>query len=153
MTLSLPQYPYINGVRPDFSSISFLPMIAGAATIPVVGIKSINYKAEQDPADVFGTSPLPIGQTRGTAKFSGDIEIYLEEFQSIVTAQGPGFTSNLITINIVYSEGIFTTTDTLIGCRLISPEVSQSQGADPLTRKFSLKMLNILFGGNPVMLP
>lgn len=151
MPLTLPQYPLINGVRPDWSSIQFAPQLPDGSKQVIVGVKSLNYKVEQDPADVFGTSPLPIGQTKGTAKFSGDVEMYLAEFQALVNAIGDGFGSTLITITVSYSEGDYTSTDTLIGCRLLAPEASQSQGADPLTRKFSLKMLNILWGGKAAL--
>ena len=153
MPLVLPSYPLINGVRPDWASIQFSPQLPDGSKSVIVGIKSLNYKVEQDPVDVMGTSPLPIAQTRGTAKFSGDVEMYLAEFSALVDAIGDGFGSVLITITVAYSEGDYTKTDTLVGCRLISPEASQSQGADPLTRKFSLKMLNILWGGKAAVLP
>jgi len=153
MPLSLPSYPLINGVRPDWSSIQFSPQLPDGSKSIIVGIKSLNYKVEQDPSDVMGTSPLPIAQTRGTAKFSGDVEMYLAEFHALTSAIGDNFGSTLITITVAYSEGDFTVTDSLIGCRLISPEASQSQGSDPLTRKFSLKMLNILWNGVQAITP
>lgn len=153
MPLVLPQYPLINGVRPDWASIQFSPQLPDGSKSVIVGLKSLNYKAEQDPVDVMGTSPLPIAQTRGTVKFSGDVEMYLAEFHALVDAIGDNFATTLITVTIAYSEGDFTKTDTLIGCRLISPEASQSQGADPLTRKFSLKMLEILWGGVRAVTP
>jgi hypothetical protein len=147
MPLTLPAYPLINGLRPDWSSIHFTPNLPDGSAEPIVGIKSLNYKVEQDPVEVYGTGPTPIGLTRGTAKFSGDLEMYIQEFYAWVEAVGPDFGSIPINITVSYSESAFTKTDTLIGCRLISPEASQSQGADPLTRKFSLKMINISFNG------
>ncbi len=153
MPISLPAYPLINGLRPDFSCIQFTPQLPDGSATTITGIKSINYKVEQDPTEIYGTSPLPLGMTRGTAKFSGDVEMYLGEFYALAEAMGPDFGSIPIDITVSYSEGAFTRTDTLQGCRLVSPEASQGQGADALTRKFSLKMLNVLFNGTPAVLP
>lgn len=153
MPINLPKYPLINGNRPDWAAIEFTPQLGDGTSAVVVGLKSLNYKAEQDPTDVMGTSPLPIATTKGTAKFSGDVEMYLAEFQALADAIGDGFGTVPITITVSYSEGDYTRTDTLVSCRLISPEASQSQGADALTRKFSLKMLNILWGGVAAVKP
>lgn len=153
MPVSLPAYPLINGLRPDFACIQFTPQLPDGSATTITGIKSINYKVEQDPTEIYGTSPLPLGMTRGTAKFSGDVEMYLAEFYAIAEAMGPDFGSIPIDITVSYSEGAFTKTDTLQGCRLVSPEASQGQGADALTRKFSLKMLNVYFNGVPAVLP
>lgn len=151
MPLTLPSYPQINGLRPDWSSITFTPQLPDGSSQAIVGIKSLNYKVEQDPAELYGTSPLPIGMTRGTIKFSGDCELYLAEFYAMVEAIGADFGSVLMDVTVSYSEGAFTRTDTLIGCRFISADASQGQGADALTRKFSLKALNILFNGVPAV--
>jgi hypothetical protein len=153
MPLSLPAYPLINGLRPDFACIQFTPQLPDGSATTITGIKSLNYKVEQDPTEIYGTSPLPLGMTRGTAKFSGDVEMYVAEFQAIVDAIGPDFGSVPIDIAVSYSEGAYTKTDFLQGVRLLSPEASQSQGADALTRKFSMKMLNILFDGIAPVLP
>lgn len=147
MPLTLPSYPLINGVLPDWSCIQFTPQLPDGSASQVVGIKSISYKLEQDPADVFGTGQTPVGITKGTMKFSGDVEMYIKEFYALVDALGPGFTNIPITITVAYSVGDFTRTDTLLGCRMLAPEASQSQGADALTRKMTLKMLGILFDG------
>lgn len=151
MALVLPSYPLINGLRPDWSSVEFAPQLPDGSKSIIVGIKSINYKVEQDPVDVFGTAPIPIGQTKGTAKFSGDVEMYLAEFYALIEAIGPGWSAVPMTITVSYSEGEFTRTDSLIAARFIAPEASQSQGADPLTRKFTLRMLNVLFNGIPAV--
>lgn len=146
MPISLPAYPQINGLRPDWASIQFTPLLPDGSAVTITGIKSLNYKVEQDPVEIYGTSPLPLGMTRGTAKFSGDVEMYLAEFYALIETLGQDFGSIPIDITVSYSEGPFTRTDALQGCRLLSPDASQSQGADALTRKFSLKMLNIYFG-------
>lgn len=153
MPVTLPAYPLINGLRPDFACIQFTPQLPDGSATTITGIKSINYKVEQDPTEIYGTSPLPLGMTRGTAKFSGDVEMYLGEFYAIAEAMGPDFGSIPIDITVSYSEGEFTKTDTLQGCRLLSPEASQGQGADALSRKFTLKMLGIYFNGVPAVLP
>jgi len=58
MPLSLPAYPQINGLRPDFASIQFTPQLPDGSATTITGIKSINYKVEQDPTEIYGTSPL-----------------------------------------------------------------------------------------------
>jgi hypothetical protein len=144
--MSVP-YPLINGVRHDWSSIEFSVQLPSGAAITIVGIKSINYKAEKKGTLVYGTGPKPIGITRGVFTPDGDVEVYLDEFYNLTTALGSGFMDVPVTCKVSYSEGDRTYTDTLVGARLASVEASQSQGADPLTRKLALTLLDVLYNG------
>lgn len=141
------QYPLINGVRHDWSSIEFSVQLPSGAPIVIVGLKSINYKFEKKGTHVYGTGPKPIGITRGVFTPDGDVEMYLDEFSTLVDQLGAGFADVPVTAKISYSEGARTYTDTLIGARIAGVEASQSQGADPLTRKLPLTMLDILYNG------
>jgi hypothetical protein len=141
------QYPLINGVRHDWSSIEFAVQLPNGAPIVIVGVKSINYKFEKKGTLVYGTGPKPVGITRGVFTPDGDVEMYLDEFSLLVAQLGPGFADVPVTARVSYSEGERTYTDTLIGARIAGVEASQSQGADPLTRKLPLTMLDILYNG------
>lgn len=141
------QYPLINGVRHDWSSIEFAIQLPTGTAVTVVGAKSINYKFEKKGTHVYGTGPKPIGITRGVFTPDGDVEIYLDEYASLVDQLGPGFADQPLTIKVSYSEQERTYLDTLIGVRIAGVEASQSQGADPLTRKLPLTMLDILYNG------
>lgn len=141
------QYPLINGVRHDWSSVEFTVQLPNGSPIVIVGVTSINYKFEKKGTHVYGTGPKPIGITRGVFTPDGDVEMYLDEFSILVSALGNGFADVPITAKISYAEGDRTYTDTLIGARIAGVEASQSQGADPLKRKLPLTMLDILMNG------
>lgn len=163
-------YPLINGHRYSFSSITI-----DMNGIRQLGFKSINYKASLKPGELRGTSPLPLGRTRGDATFEGDLEMYRAEFDVLLGALGQygsaigGFSAG-VTLPGVGSFGITTganlgfmevafpiivsyqelsnnmlTTDTLEGVRITDVDMSNSQGTDGSTVKLSLHVMNIQF--------
>jgi hypothetical protein len=142
--------PLVNGVRHCYSSVELK-----IRSIPYVGIKSINYAWKISRAKVFGTHPTPIARTRGTLEVTGDVELYLEEYNAILTELGSGFTQVAFPIVVTYSEtGLSTIVDTLLGVTLDEGGASQSQGNDALTRKLTLNILDIRLNGlNPIDLP
>ena len=164
-------YPLINGVRHDFSSIEW-KLAAGTQPI-VIGFKSINYSRVRTRVLVRGNSPDPIAKTEGTNEYTGDIEVYLAEWNGLIqpaliaAAAAQGLNANggsaygdvLFQITVTYSSfGFDTITDVLNGCSLDSLEASQAQSADPLVRKFNINPLKILFGnqddlGTPLQAP
>jgi len=139
-------YPLINGVRHSFSSIEL--KIAGQI---YVGFKSINYSRKRSRTMVRGNSPDPLGKTRGTNEYTADCEIFLAEWnllQSQLQNLGAGYGDQFFNIVVTYTEnGFDTVSDTIVACTLDTTDVSQSEGADPLVRKFELNPLKILFNG------
>ena len=147
------QYPLINGVKHDFSSIEL--NMAGQI---FVGFKSINYSRTRTRTMVRGNNPDPIAKTRGTNEYSGDCEIYLAEWnyfqqQVLIPAAeqaglNGGYGDLQFQITVHYNDpGFPPIVDTLIACSVDTTEASQSQGNDPLVRKITLNPLKIYFGG------
>jgi hypothetical protein len=144
----------INGVRHDWSSIEL--HVAGQV---IIGRKSVNYSRKRARAMVEGGSPDPISKTRGRNTYTGDIELYLAEFNQLLdlltqsaaaagATAGNGYGDVPFSVVVMYSEtGFDQITDTLLGCTLDSTEVSQSVSADALSRKVELNPIKILFGG------
>lgn len=139
-------YPMINGVRHDFSSIEvvFGPHI-------LIGFKSVNYSRTRTRTMVYGTSPDPLGKTRGKNEYKADCEMLLSEFD-LVSAL-PGYGDIPFTMVVTYStNGIDTVADVLINCTIDSTDASNAEGADPTVRKIELNPTKILFGGKDDML-
>lgn len=142
-------YPDVNGARVAFCSIEF-----GLAGFRIPGIKSINYKESVEKPKLWGTSRKPIGRTAGKYDFEGDVEFYRAEYQDAITALSAvgilGFSDTSIPINVTYAELASpeqTSNDTLIGVILHSPEASGSEGADALTIKMTMSIMDILWHG------
>jgi hypothetical protein len=159
-------YPLINGVRHDFSSIEL--KLAGQIFI---GFRAINYNRVRTRVMVRGNSPDPIAKTEGTNEYTADAEIYLAEWNlfqdTLIQAAsaagldngGSGYGDVLFQVVVTYtSPGFDTIVDVLDGCSLDSMEVTQSQSADPLVRKFNLSPLKITYNtqddlGTPLIGP
>ncbi len=136
-------YPLISGVRHDFSSIEL--KLNGQI---FVGFKSINYSRTRSRTMVYGNSPDPIGKTRGTNEYSADVEVYLAEWNAFQDSLGAGYGDQPFQVLVTYSnDGFDTIQDVIRGCTIDGLEVSQSQGSDPLVRKFDMSPLKILFNG------
>ena len=144
------QYPLINGVKHDFSSIEL--SIAGQIFL---GFKSINYSRTRTRTMVRGNSPDPIAKTRGTNEYTGECEIYLAEWnylESLLIGQASqqglnsGYGDVMFTVKVTYNDpGFDTIIDILQTCSIDATDASQSQGTDPLVRKVTLNPLKILF--------
>lgn len=136
-------YPLINGTRHSFSSIEL--KLNGNIFI---GFKSINYSRSRSRTAVYGNSPDPIGKTRGTNEYTADVELYLAEWNQFMESIGEGYGDVFFQVLVTYSEnGFDTIQDTINGCTIDGLEVSQSQGSDPLVRKFEMSPLKSLFNG------
>lgn len=136
-------YPYVNGVRHSFTSIEL--KLNGQI---FVGFKSINYSRSRSRSQVYGNSPDPLGKTQGTNEYSADVEIYLAEWNAFQASLGAGYGDAFFQVLVTYSaNGFDTIQDVINGCTIDGLEVSQSQGPDPLVRKFEMSPLKILFNG------
>lgn len=153
------QYPLINGVRHDWSSIEI--KVAGQI---ILGVKSINYARHRTRAYAEGFSPDPLGKTRGRNAYTCDVEMYLAEFnqlQAILQAQaaplggvnGSGYGDVFFSIVVMYnSTGFDQVTDTIQGCTLDSTEIAHTVSPDALSRKFATMPTKILFQGQDDLL-
>lgn len=76
MPLSPIQYPMVNGVRTDHSSIEV--RFNGTPT----AIKAINWSEALDPGELFGNDAVALGYTRGQYKPTLDFELFKPEADS-----------------------------------------------------------------------
>lgn len=143
-------YPDINGVRTSFVSVQW-----GLETIPVVGLKEINYEETQDIPEIMGTSGEAIGRPRGTVKRTGSIVAYQKEWAhqilpKISMAGAKGFSVTAWPVVIAYAEAESpddTVVDTLVGVRHHSPKNTHSEGPDALVVTISLSIMRIKWNG------
>lgn len=138
------QFPLING---DYFAFADIELRANGLLF--AGVKSINYKAALNRQFVRGTSSIPLGRTRGNYEASGDIELYLNAANFLITSLGPTWMQVPIQISVSYGPNVGmiqpVITDLLNGVYLTSIEASQSQGEDALTRKFELSVQEIQY--------
>lgn len=142
------EYPQINGFRPSWASIEIV--INGKR---YAGVKSINWKGGGEPGAVAGTGQVDIGRTRGKYKASGDMEIYLDEFEDIIKELGNGWQNKPIDIDTQWSEeGRATTHVQLRSVLLSEDDWSNADGTDASAVKLTLSMfLPVLTNGiNPI---
>jgi hypothetical protein len=140
-------YPLINGMRHDYSSVEF--NING---VRFNGVKSISYRHSLDPGVLRGNRAGIIGRTRGIYNAEGSIELYRQEYETLITTLvlNPlvGYFESQFDIVVSYSE-TFTAllTDKLIGCRLKSSENSHAEGNDPLSVSCDLSIMYLSENG------
>lgn len=137
------QYPLINGVRFDFSSVKLT-----INDVPFVGVSSLNYKATLDPGEARGTAAQLLGRTRGKYTVEGSIELFMsedDELTDLLTSQGLGIYEQTFTIVANYSEvGSSIVTDTILGARLKTGDRSFKNGSDALVIKRDIHALVLL---------
>jgi len=150
-------YPDINGIRYDFSSIEFgvSPIFA-----PIVGIQAINYEDTLDPGEIRGTSPQVIGRTRGKYDAKADIVCYVAERELIFAAVAALATTSLIgyreqpfDITVSYSDYLQPNiVDNIVGNRIKKPSSAHKTGQEGLMTKIELHTMYILWNGrNPYL--
>ncbi len=155
------QYPLVNGRRFDYSSVRI--SFAGKNYI---GVKEISYKMQLQPGDVYGTSAMKLGRTRGQFKPEASFSMYREEWgdfliflstgppaqqAGIVTPPG-GFMEVPFDIYVnIYEQGqgvqltqIPPQQDKIIGCRIADVDHVYSASADALLVKCVLDVIDIV---------
>ncbi len=140
------QYPLINGHRHDFSSAEI--NVAGRF---LNGIKSLDYGHSLEPGELRGNRAALIGRTRGKYGVDASIELYLAEYQELITvlsATGGGYLEASFNITASYNEaGQALVTDYLIGVRLKKPSKSFNEGGDALSVRCDLHVMELREGG------
>jgi hypothetical protein len=148
-TLPIPLYPAINGVRCDFSSITFR---ANGAPIP--GVTEINYSQELKGGEVRGTPIQVIGYTPGQLKCKADFTMLQLEWNLLVPvlallASGTplsGYMQARFDLLIQYQlpQSSVIIQDVIRGCKVASHEMSNKLGSDALCEKVELEPFYIL---------
>lgn len=141
-------YPLINGHRFSFSSVE---MTFGINKF--IGVKSLNYKAMLEPAEVRGSRAQALGRTRGKYSCEGSVELYMQEWDELTTvlsAQGVGIYEATFDIKVAYAElpASPIVMDVLAGVRLKGGERALADGSDEaITVKADLSILYIIENG------
>lgn len=143
-------YPSFNGVRASWAEVEV--RLRGFI---VLGIKALNYKPSLEPVDVYGAGSLPIGRTRGVAKFEASVELLKEEADSLILSLGQGYGEVAFDILASYRIDVGqppmapgpVSRDELLGCRIKHMDNSNQQGADGLIMKADLSVMLILNNG------
>src|SRR4051812_5515209 len=71
----------VNGVNYAWLNITWVWY-----SIPLVGIKSINYEKKQKTDLNYGGGPEPISEALGNNEYTASIEIYRDEWDKIIAA-------------------------------------------------------------------
>lgn len=143
--MALPDYPLINGLRHDWSSIQ----IVIDDTFKTIGLKELSYKGSLEPGEVRGTAPQVLGHTLGTYTAEGSFTLYLSEYHALLDQLGDGYLSKVFNVTVNYSpkQGDPVITDKLIGCRIKTADKSHSQSNEPLVVKCDLFVMLLIENG------
>ncbi len=157
------QYPLINGVKYDWSSIS---LAIGTLAVPgPIGFKSLRYKWDRKPKMVRGIGHAqPVARTRGPVTFEGDWEMWTADDAALIAALQdlqepdpdtgtiPGLSEWTFDVQVSYRDyGQPLTVDTLVAVNLIGGEASLTDGEDATSKKRPLSMMRILENGIEVV--
>jgi hypothetical protein len=151
----MPAYPDINGIRTSFASL-----VIGVDALPLVGVKSLNYRVTHERQKIRGTSAHPIGRTRGQVDYEGDIEFYQAEWYKFMlpklSALGVlGFSETSHTLNAAWAEEaspLDIVADQLVGVTFDAPDIAAAEGPDAATVKLTMNIMRIVFDGRYVAL-
>lgn len=139
--------PLVNGKYYSFANIEL--RVGG---LFFVGIKSINYGFKVGTQFVRGSNKLPIGLTQGQAEPRADFEMYLPQFNTMITTLGPGFMKLSLNLTVTYGNptdnaGLFTVTDSILFATMNDIGADNSESLDATVRKVTLMPLRMLFNG------
>jgi hypothetical protein len=145
-------FPLVNGVYYSYSNIEL--HIGTAGELQIAGVKTINYKDNLGRVKVRGTAMQPLGLTQGRYEANGDIELYLDAFTLLISTLGPGWRQQPVQAVVTYGPNpllsIPFVTDAIPGFYFGEVDASQSEGEEPLSRKFTMHIPGqILWGGVP----
>lgn len=151
-------YPTFNGHR--LSRTSCVLRIAPLVGVPLVvgGWKSINTSEELTPGEMYGNRAKLQGRTRGKHKATCDLEIFAEDAEKVRIAlnetPGMGYGEANFNLMLTASErwlnGSFVWQ--ALACRVMKDELSVGDNDDPLSRKFTLHVGDMLTNGISMVL-
>jgi len=133
--------PLINGTNYAWNNITWMWY-----SLPLVGIKSITYEAKQKTELNYGNGPYPISESQGNYEYTGEIEIYLDEWNAIIAA-APGNDPLQIPrsdMQVVYGGSRVTAkADTLQMVKFTNDPVTVKQGDGSVILKLTLSIAGI----------
>ena len=141
-------YPLIQGNRYSWSSVR-----VNIGNQQYLGVKSINFNEKVDPQKIHGTGQNIIGATAGMYDADGDIEVYQQEADEIITVLGVGWGNKPLTVTVQYEDdGQPSVTKTLI-VRFTSRTQGGSESGEAMTSKFTMFFLAPIDNNGITMVP
>lgn len=136
--------PTVNGHRYSWASIEM-----HADGIDQPEFTAIDYATESEAGEVFAKGMQQIGDTAGTFKRNGSLELLKKQFNKLSKQLGKGFMRKRFPITVSFDEdgegGIVT--DELVQVRILKVSDSNSQGTDAAKVKLDLHIMRILYDG------
>lgn len=146
--MGIPSVPYINGDYYSYADIQARP--GGNLT---VGMPSINYTQKLQRQLVRGTHRMPLGMTSGQYEATLDFEMWKPQADTFIQQLGPGYMQASFSMTVSYANtGLPTTTDTLIGIRIVEEGLSNTEGLDAIKVKYTCMLQKILRNGLAVVI-
>lgn len=135
----------INGVTHDYASLEV--QLGPLAYEP--RLTEVSYKETLSRAKVFGTRRKAVGRTGGFLDSEASITLLKSGWDDLIEKLGDGFGLVEFDILIVYRRrgSALYTRDVLERCTIMEPDVSPSQGDDPLATKISLSVMRVCWNG------
>lgn len=140
--------PNINGVAYSHSSITIMIPELGET---IIGAESLSYSDDCEPGLLYGTMPGILGRTAGQYKPEGQIVLWRQQFDELISKLPREFGIYSYDWIITYGDyGMPTKTDTLVGVRLIGNGVDSSQGNEGTKMTVKLSIFGIAWNGKTI---
>jgi hypothetical protein len=115
-------------------------------------VQEVKYSTKREIGKFRGTSPLARGRTRGTLDFEGSMVMLRSTLDVLIAEWGDGWMEKEFTVTATFgNDGQPLVTDTLVGCTILSDEISSAEGADPNLVSVGLDIKGILRNGKAPM--
>lgn len=132
----------VNGRAYDFTEI--VVQILGA---PVVGVKAINYKEEQEKTNNMGTGNRPVSRGQGPIEADGSLELSMNDVEALrdVAPEGSLLKIPAFDIVVTYLNLQKVVTHTLKNCEFTNDGVEATQGDTDIGRTFDLIISDVKY--------
>lgn len=151
-------YPLIAGQMPSWAELALSVEIDGGPSLNVEDLESVDFSDTLTPGRVKGAGGRTIGNTVGEHEADGQIVVYYARavsFERALKLQNPlkplgtcMFDLALSWTPMDFNGEIFTVR--LVGCRIMSRQVSVAQGPDPLKKTYPLFVTTVEDNGIPL---
>ncbi len=138
------QYPIVNGVRQDPSSVE---MSLGDPINLIILFVSVSWKRTRSRTKLSLNHPDPVGKTRGKNEYDASLELAIAEYEAILNILGDGYGDIQFQISLNIKESGFNPVNVLISNCTLDDDDGDASGTNALTRKIALNPTKILING------
>lgn len=142
--MSLIQYPNVQGVRVDPSSVGM--KLGVPLSLPIFFV-SVTWKRTRTRTKLQLNHPDPVGKTRGKNEYDATLELGLAEANLVINKLGAGYGDIFFPITLNIRESGFDQYVVYISGCTLDEDDGEAAGTNPLTRKFNLNPLKITVNG------